>query len=120
MVFMDFEELKQKGKQCTNLKEALDLELSYDTSKGTPTVVQDYFRKLKVDFVVDAFCECNLEHSMLKFYNYSMQGYCQVMYDLSYEKRIHDHLDKLHELLGVPVNVMHRKEEVVINIGEGL
>ena len=117
---MDFEEVKTKGNQCTNLKEALDLELSYDTSNGTPTVVQDYFRKLKADFVIDAFKECNLEHSMLKFYNYSMQGYCQVMYDQSYEKRIKDHLDKLQELLGVPVKIMQRKNEVVINIGEGL
>lgn len=117
---MNLREIKKQGKQCTNLKEALDLELSYDTSKGTPTNVQDYFRELKAKYVIAAFKECNLEHSMLRFYNYSMQGYCQVMFDRDYEQRVNDNLKKLSELMKVPVTLKTRREEIVINIGERL
>lgn len=117
---MDFEELKKRGDGCSNLGEALQLELTYPNDKGTPTEVQDYFRKLKVDFVIAAFIECGLDDSMLKFYNYSMQGYCQVMFDRSYETRIKNNLDNLSSLLNAPVDIRNRREETVVNIGESL
>lgn len=114
---MDLSEIQSKGQECKTLKDAYELELSYDNSHGTPTDIQDYFRELKASFVIAAFKECNLENSMLKFYNYSMQGYCQVFFDESYHSRVTKNLNKLEELLDVPVTIRNHREEVVISMG---
>lgn len=111
-------ELKKQARECETLKDALTLELSYDNSKGTPTEVQDFFRELKYKFVMPGLKETLLDHACIKFYNYSMQGYLQLMFDPDYTKRVEKNMTRLSEIYHVPVKLLTRQNETVLNVGE--
>ena len=110
-------ELKKQAKECETLKDALTLELSYDNSKGTPTEIQDFFRELKYKFVMPGLKETLLDHACIKFYNYSMQGYLQLMFDPDYTKRVEKNMVRLSEIYNVPVKLLTRQGETVLNVG---
>ena len=111
-------ELKKQAKECETLKDALTLELSYDNSEGTPTEVQDFFRELKYKFVMPGLKETLLDHACIKFYNYSMQGYLQLMFDPDYTKRVEKNTARLSEIYHVPVKLLTRQGETVLNVGD--
>lgn len=110
-------ELRKQARECETLKDALELELSYDNSKGTPTEIQDFFRELKYKFVMPGLKETLLDHACIKFYNYSMQGYLQLMFDPDYTKRVEKNMARLSEIYNVPVKLLTRQGETVLNVG---
>ncbi|MBQ6219926.1 MAG: hypothetical protein IJJ47_09370 [Methanosphaera sp.] len=115
----DLKEIKKIGDNITVLDDAFRLELSYDNSNGTPMPVQDYFRELKSRLVLDGLAKVNLDHAVETFYNYSMQGYCQLIFDKDYYKRVMDNdtIARLTELWGVNVEAVSTHELLKMNIG---
>ncbi|MBR0369252.1 MAG: hypothetical protein IJH63_00845 [Methanobrevibacter sp.] len=119
MMVQDLKEIKKIGDNITVLDDAFRLELSYDNSNGTPMPVQDYFRELKSRLVLDGLAKVNLDHAVETFYNYSMQGYCQLIFDKDYYKRVMDNdtIARLTELWGVNVEAVSTHELLKMNIG---
>ena len=119
ILVQDLKEIKKIGDNITLLEEAFRLELSYDTSNGTPMPVQDYFRELKSRLVLDGLAKVNLDHAVETFYNYSMQGYCQLIFDKDYYKRVmnNDTLERLTKLWCVHVEAVSTHELLKMNIG---
>ena len=114
---MDLKEIKKQGRKCKTLAEVFDLELSIDTSNGTPMDVQDYLRQLKCDTVVKGLRKYNLDNAE-KFYNYSMRGYCQLFYETYMADRLKSNLDSLSDEFEVTVALDARMDAAVLCLGD--
>lgn len=101
------------------LADILILDLKYQGENGTPTEVQDIFRKAKYDQVMKGLEKINMEWFAFKFYNYSMQGLCQILLDKGTEDRLERNLKTLAEFYNLPLDttcVDVRQDAVVLTL----
>lgn len=104
---------------AVSLHEVLVLDKKYCGETGTDMVVQDLFRQEKYDHVMNGLKEVNLEHFAFKFYNYSMQGKCQIYFDNHISDRLINKLSILSEYYDLPLtvkNVNVRQDAVVLTL----
>jgi len=101
------------------LHDVLVLDVKYCGETGTDMVVQDLFRQEKYNHVMDGLNEVNLDRFAFKFYNYSMQGKCQIYLDTDVYDRLIGKLGKLSEYYDLPLtfkSVDRRIDAVVLNL----
>ena len=111
--------LHEDLENAATLHDVLVLDVKYCGEDGTDMVVQDLFRQEKYNYVMSGLKEVNLERFAFKFYNYSMQGKCQIHFDTYTEDRLKDNLDKLSKYYDLSLNesnVSCRRDAVVLTL----
>ena len=115
-----FIHLMEATENVSCLHDALQLELEYDTSKGTSTKVQDYFRELKYKYITEALEKYGLLDSVHHYYNYSMQGLVQLFFDntLSVLEDLEAYKTALEDTWKISLkdNIEQRQEAIVVTI----
>lgn len=111
--------LQEDLEHASTLREVLELDVKYCGETGTDMVVQDLFRQEKYDYVMDGLKKVNLDRFAFKFYNYSMQGKCQIYFDNDTKDRLINNLSKLSEYYNLPLtvkSVASRTDAVVLTL----
>ena len=111
--------LQEDLEHASTLREVLELDVKYCGETGTDMVVQDLFRQEKYDYVMKGLEAVNLDRFAFKFYNYSMQGKCQIYFDNDTYARLVNNLGKLSEYYNLPLTVKSvdsRMDAVVLTL----
>lgn len=112
--------LMEATEEISCLHDALLLEIEYDTNKGVSTSIQDHFRKVKYDYIMEALKKYNLEVYVHHFYNYSMQGLVQLFFDNDPHvlKKLTDNQKDLEEEWQISLKdcIEQRQDSIVVSI----
>lgn len=111
--------LEEDLDKASTLKEVLSLDIRYRGDDGTDTVVQDLFRQAKYESVMSGLNSIGLERSAFKFYNYSMQGKCQIYLDEDIADVLKERLSELAVLYDLPLDescINIRRDEVILSL----
>ena len=111
--------LQEKLSNVVTLHDVLVLDIKYCGETGTDMVVQDLFRQEKYNHVMGGLKEVNLDRFAFKFYNYSMQGKCQIYFDVYAKDRLINNLGKLSEFYDLPLTIKSvdsRMDAVVLTL----
>lgn len=111
--------LQEDLEHASTLREVLELDVKYCGETGTDMVVQDLFRQEKYTHVMKGLEAVNLDRFAFKFYNYSMQGKCQIYLDTDVYDRLIGKLGKLSEYYDLHLTVKSvdsRTDAVVLTL----
>lgn len=111
--------LQEELSNVVTLHDVLVLDIKYCGETGTDMVVQDLFRQEKYNHVMGGLKEVNLDRFAFKFYNYSMQGKCQIYFDVYAKDRLINNLGKLSEFYDLPLTIKSvdsRMDAVVLTL----
>lgn len=111
--------LQEEISNAGNLHDVLELDLKYSSGDGTATKIQDIFRQAKYDHVMKGLERIHMERDAFKFYNYSMQGYCQIYFDVGTDERLITNLAILSDEYGLWLTeneVDTRRDAVVLTL----
>lgn len=111
--------LQEELSNVVTLHDVLVLDIKYCGETGTDMVVQDLFRQEKYNHVMGGLKEVNLDRFAFKFYNYSMQGKCQIYFDVYAKDRLINNLGKLSKFYDLPLTIKSvdsRMDAVVLTL----
>lgn len=115
-----FIHLNEATEEISCLHDALLLEVEFDKSQGVSMEIQDHFRNLKYQYIMDGLKEYDLDSYVHHFYNFSMQGLVQLFFDNEEKilQELYDNQKALETYWQISLDrcIEQRRDSIVVSI----